>query len=158
MPPASSNRLMDDTKLRNLVGKLYAIREKLKQDGNSFWSDQVEVQRLQLLAWAEFMEKDPDSALKHARAAADLEDLTEKPPITPGPILPARENLANMLLAAKQPAAALTEYEAVLKVAPNRRNALAGAAKSAEAAGNMEKAKDYKAQLSTLTRMPAGGL
>jgi Tfp pilus assembly protein PilF len=118
----------------------------------------VEVQRLQLLAWAEFMEKDPDAALKHARAAADLEDETEKPPITPGPILPARENLANMLIAANKPSDALLEYEGVLKGSPNRRNALAGAAKSAEAAGNREKAKDYKAQLATLTRMPAGGL
>lgn len=158
MPPASSNRLMDDTKLRNMVGKLYAIKDKLARDGNKFWSDQVEVQRLQLLGWAEMMEKDTDSSLKHARAAADLEDATEKPPVTPGPVLPARENLANMLLALKQPGEALVQYEAVLKVAPNRRNALAGAAKSAEATGNKEKAKNYKAQLSTLTRMPAGGL
>ena len=158
MPAASTNRLMDDTKLRNMVGKLYAIKEKLAQDGNKFWSDQVEVQRLQLLAWAEMMEKDTDAALKHARAAADLEDATEKPPVTPGPILPARENLANMLLAANKPADALVQDEAVLKGSPNRRNALAGAARSAEEAGNKEKAKDYKAQLSTLTRMPAGGL
>jgi tetratricopeptide (TPR) repeat protein len=157
-PPANGNRLMDNTKLRNIVGKLYAIREKLAQKGDKFWSDQVEVQRLQLLAWAEMMEKDTDKALEHARAAADLEDATEKPPVTPGPIIPARENLANMLVAAGRPADALTEYEAVLKVAPNRLNAITGAVKTAEAAGEKQKAKDYRAKLGELRKTAKIGL
>lgn len=157
-PPASGNRLMDNTKLRSIVGKLYAIREKLAQQGNKFWSDQVEVQRLQVLAWAEMMEKDVDKALEHARAAADLEDATEKPPVTPGPIIPARENLANMLVAAARQAEALAEYEAVLKVAPNRLNALTGAAKTAEAAGDKQKAKDYRAKLGELRKTAKIGL
>jgi Tfp pilus assembly protein PilF len=152
----SQNRMREDTQVRNIVGKLYEIRQKLAQSGDHFWSDQVEVQRLQVLGWAEMLERESDSALARARAAADLEDSTEKPPVTPGPVLPARENLANMLLALNRPADALVEYEAVLKGSPYRRNALLGAVQSARAAGDNTKASQYQAALDKLLkRKPA---
>ena len=67
----------------------------------------------------------------------------DKHAVTPGALLPAREMLAQMLAANQQPKEALVEYEAVLKVAPNRFNALYGAAVAAEASGQSQTAKNY---------------
>jgi hypothetical protein len=77
-----------------------------------------------------------NDALNLAGAAADLEDRTEKHPVTPGSVLPARELLADMLLETGSPAAALAEYKATLKVTPRRFRSIAGAARAAELAGD----------------------
>ena len=52
------------------------------------------------------------------RAAADLEASTEKHPVTPGAIIPARELLAEMLLDAGRRDEAIAELERVLRDAP----------------------------------------
>ena len=80
-------------------------------------------------------------------AAADAEDKTEKAPVTPGPLAPARELYGDMLLAAGQPKEALVAFEAVLKKEPNRLNAFAGAATAAEKLGDGAKAKGYYAKI-----------
>jgi hypothetical protein len=64
------------------------------------------------------------------REAADREDKTEKAPVTPGPIAPAREQLGEMLLELKQPEAALQAFQTTLQKEPNRYRALAGAAEA----------------------------
>jgi Tfp pilus assembly protein PilF len=51
------------------------------------------------------------------------------------------------LLETKQPAAALIEFEAVVRTAPNRFNALAGAGRAAKLSGDNEKAKKYYTKL-----------
>ena len=81
------------------------------------------------------------------RSAADHEDKTDKHNVTPGVILPARELLAEMLLDLKQPAEAVVAFEATLRTAPNRFNALSGAAHAAKLYGDGEKAKGYYAKL-----------
>jgi tetratricopeptide (TPR) repeat protein len=81
------------------------------------------------------------------RSAADHEDKTDKHNVTPGVILPARELLGEMLLELKQPGQAMAEFEATLRTAPNRFNALCGAARAAKLAGDNEKAKTYYAKL-----------
>jgi len=65
-------------------------------------------------------------------------------------ILPARELLAEMLLEVKQPAQAVIEFEATLRTAPNRFNALSGAARSAKLSGDNAKAKTYYGKLLSL--------
>ena len=77
------------------------------------------------------------------RSAADLEDSTEKSPVTPGSILPAREMLGDLLLETNQPQKALDAYERSLKDSPNRLNGLSGAARAAQLSGHREKARDY---------------
>ena len=62
-------------------------------------------------------------------------------------ILPARELLGEMLLELKRPAQAIIEFEATLHTAPNRFNALSGAARAARLSGDNEKAKTYYAKL-----------
>ena len=80
------------------------------------------------------------------RAAAAIEDNTEKAAVTPGPLAPARELVGEMLLQMNQPAEALEEFEATLKKEPNRFRALSGAARSA-ARGDREKARAYYGSL-----------
>jgi Tfp pilus assembly protein PilF len=81
------------------------------------------------------------------RSAAEHEDKTDKHNVTPGVIVPARELLGEMLLELKQPAQAMVEFEATLRTAPNRFNALSGAARAAKLSGDNEKAKTYYAEL-----------
>jgi hypothetical protein len=84
------------------------------------------------------------------RTAAELEDTTDKHPVTPGPVVPARELLAELLLEMKRPADALKEFEADLVGSPNRFNALYGAAKAAELSGDQNKASMFYAKLTAL--------
>ena len=90
------------------------------------------------------------------KRASDLplrsEDATEKHPVTPGSIQPAREMLAQLLLELGQASQALAEFEASQKVDPNRLHGLAGAARAAERAGDRAKARRYAEQLVELTR------
>jgi hypothetical protein len=129
------------------VEKLAAIQKALAEAKNGYWANQVEIQRLAAAGWLARAEKRDDEALGLARQAADLEDKTEKHPVTPGAIVPARELLAEMLLDLKRPADALAEYEASLKVAPGRFNGVAGAARAAELSGDRAKARALYASL-----------
>ena len=81
------------------------------------------------------------------RSAADLEDRTDKHPVTPGPVLPARELLGELFMELDQPALALPEFEEVLRSSPRRFNATYGAARAAELAGDWQKAKARYAEL-----------
>jgi DNA-binding SARP family transcriptional activator len=78
----------------------------------------------------------PAKAVAVMREAADKEDAAEKLPVTPGPILPAREQLADLLLEQGQPEQASKEFATLLDNAPGRRRALQGAARAAEASGH----------------------
>src|SRR5713226_4863711 len=117
--------------------KLAALRDAIAKQSNSYWSDQVEVQRREVAAWiAELNGKSAD-ALHLARSAAELEESMDKSPVTPGAVTPAREMLAELLLLEHHPQESLAEYQSVLKTAPNRFNVLYGAASAAEAAGDV---------------------
>ena len=76
-----------------------------------------------------------------------MEDKTEKHPVTPGEVIPAKELLGDMLLQMNKPDKALDMYEADLKTHPNRFNGLYGAGLSAETSGKNEKARLYYTQL-----------
>jgi len=125
------------------VARLTALRDELQQAKQPYWADQVEIQRRSAAAWLAFARNDQAQALELMRSAADLEDSTEKHPATPGAITPAREMLGELLIELKRPADALREYEASLKNAPNRFNGLYGAARSAELAGNVARAREH---------------
>ena len=86
------------------------------------------------------------------RRAADQDDALEKHPVTPGAILPAREQLGEMLLEINRPAEALSAFEASLKRAPFRLGGIYGAARAARILGDSKKASGYYAQLAGLTK------
>jgi tetratricopeptide (TPR) repeat protein len=123
--------------------KLAALRDAIAKQNNSYWSNQVEVQRREVAAWiAEQGGKSAD-AMQLAHSAAELEESMDKSAVTPGAITPAREILAELLLIEHQAKDSLAEYQTVLKIAPNRFNALYGAASAAEASGDAVAAKQY---------------
>jgi tetratricopeptide (TPR) repeat protein len=117
-------RSSDLTAARDAVARLAAIRQSLLDQKDRYWADQVEIQRLAVSAWMAHAQGERDNALKLMRAASDLEAATEKHPVTPGAVLPAREQLAEMLLGYGQRDDALREVGRVLQEAPHRRNAM----------------------------------
>ncbi len=134
------------------AGKLESVRNLLAQLGEKYWADQVEIQRRSVGAWLARAEGKNDEALGLMRSAAELEDSTEKHPVTPGAIIPARELLGQMLLESNQPAQALEAFQATLRAAPRRFNALYGAARAAELTGDRAKAKNFFAMLIDMCR------
>ena len=112
---------------RTELARLDALHEKLVGAKEGYnWADQVEVQRLAVQGWVARAEKRDDEAVRDLRAAADLEDSIDKHPVTPGAIIPAREQLADLLMDLNRDADAVAEYEAVLKSAPGRKNSVHG--------------------------------
>jgi hypothetical protein len=111
------------------------------------WPTQVEIQRRAATGWLRAAEGDAAEAERLLRSAADLEDSTDKHPVTPGAVLPAREQLADFLRERGNPRAALREYEASLRSAPARYASLAGALEAAEAAGDATLASRYATRL-----------
>jgi Flp pilus assembly protein TadD len=92
----------------------------------------------------------PDEALKVMSAAVDAEDNTEKAPVTPGPLAPARELYGFMLLDRGMAKEALAVFEATMAKEPNRFNGYVGAAMAAQAMGDAAKAKETYGKLVTL--------
>ena len=122
---------------------LASLRDATAKRNNTYWANQVEVQRREVAAWISYARDESTDAINTMKSAAELEESMDKHAVTPGAVTPAREMLAELLMLDKHPQDALTEYEAVLRVAPNRFNALYGAASAAEAAGNLAVATRY---------------
>jgi hypothetical protein len=110
---------------------LRQIEERLRTKGDDYWASQVNIMRREILAWSAQAEKHPDEASTILRSAADDEDRIEKLPVTPGPIVPAREQLGEMLLLHHDSASASKAFETALVNAPGRRGALQGANQAA---------------------------
>jgi hypothetical protein len=126
---------------------LKQFHEQLLKSGENYWALQVEIEELEVQAWAIWAEGNEDTALHQLASAAELEDGTEKSAVTPGPLAPARELLGEMLLAAKLPARALEQFESTLKKEPGRFRALYGAGKAAQLEGRQELSRKYFAEL-----------
>lgn len=147
----------DAASARGDVEKLSAIQQALVEVKGAYdWGKQVEIARLVASAWVAYAEGKHEESLKLMRSAADLDDATDKHPVTPGAILPAREQLGELLLELKQPTVALQEFETSLRTAPNRFNGLCGAARAAKLASDQRKARTYYAKLVELTRHADG--
>ncbi len=117
------------------IDKLWQIEAQLRASGKDYWASQVGILKREVMAWSAQANQNPDEAAALMRASADEEDGIEKLPVTPGPIVPAREQLGYLLLEQNHPDLALKEFETALANAPGRRGAMQGAARSAELAG-----------------------
>jgi tetratricopeptide (TPR) repeat protein len=135
---------------RSEIARLDSLRDELKRSGDNYWATVVEAQRLAAAAWVAHVSGDDSEAVRVARIAAELEETVEKHPVTPGPLLPARELEGDLLLALGRPADALRSYERTLQREPNRARALTGAAKAAELANNTAAAHKHYAALAKL--------
>jgi tetratricopeptide (TPR) repeat protein len=114
------------------IERLRQLEEQLRASGNDYWATQAKILTRELMAWTANADGKPDEAAAIMRTAADDEDAIEKVPATPGPIVPAREQLGYLLLEQHESALALKEFENTLTNAPGRRGALQGAAHAAE--------------------------
>jgi hypothetical protein len=132
--------------------KLAALRDATAKQNNSYWANQVEVQRREVGAWIARQSGKSDEALQLVRSAVELEESMDKHAVTPGAVSPAREMLAELLMLEHRPAESLVEYQNVLKTTPNRFNALYGAAGAAEASGNATSASNYFRKLTEVAR------
>jgi tetratricopeptide (TPR) repeat protein len=146
-------RTGDAASARREVEALTTIQQTLTGvKGDYDWARQVDIHRQVATAWLAYAEGKQEEAVELLRKAADLDDATDKHPVTPGSILPAREQLGDLLLEIKQPAAALREFETSFKSTPQRFNGLYGAARGAQQTGDHIAAKKYYQQLMQLVR------
>lgn len=135
----------------NAEQTLAALRDATSKLNNTYWANQIEVQRREVAAWMAEKAGNKSDAFTKMRAAIELEESMDKDAVTPGAVTPAREMLAELYSLENQPKESLAEYEAVLKVAPNRFNAVYGAARAAEASGNNEVARHYYQKLTEIS-------
>jgi tetratricopeptide (TPR) repeat protein len=129
------------------LNELNRLHDTLINQKDSYKANQVQIQINTIAAWIKYKEGNNEEALRLMNEAADMEDRTEKHPVTPCEVVPARELLADMQMEMKQWDRALTAYEQDLKKHPNRFNGLYGAAIASEKSGDGQKANAYFKQL-----------
>jgi tetratricopeptide (TPR) repeat protein len=144
-------------KAREAVARLAVLRDAAIAAKIAYWPDQIEIQRREAEGWLAFAEGRKDEAAALLQSAVELEAATDKHPVTPGAVLPARELHADLLMALGRPADALAEYEASLSVAPNRLYALGAAVRAASAAGKSDRAQAHLATVEKLVARADGG-
>jgi len=123
------------------VAALDTIARDLATRREPYWARVVGIKRDVAAAWVQFATGDTLGGLATARAAAETEDVTDKHPVTPAELLPARELLGDMLLAAGRYPEARDAYRATLLREPGRARSLFGAARAAQLAGDRASAK-----------------
>jgi tetratricopeptide (TPR) repeat protein len=129
----------DPAQVPVVIDRLHELEQQLHTSGGAFstyaseyWATQVRIQALEASAWLAQAEGRADEARQLLRTAADEEDAIEKLPVTPGPIIPAREQLADLLLTQAQPGLAAQEFQSALSNSPKRRGALTGLTRATE--------------------------
>jgi tetratricopeptide (TPR) repeat protein len=112
------------------IRELQACREAMSAANDGYWMAQVDALLKSAQAWRFAAMGNGDSAVTMMTAAADEEDRLEKLPVTPGPIVPAREQLGELYLVVGKPREALNAFNAALALAPGRLGALQGKAEA----------------------------
>jgi tetratricopeptide (TPR) repeat protein len=111
------------------------LEARLRAAGNGYWATQVHVMRREVVAWSAQAANQREQAAAMLRGAAEDEDGLEKLPVTPGPIVPARELLGELLLQQGDFDGASRAFKTALVNAPGRRGALEGATEATRALG-----------------------
>jgi hypothetical protein len=109
------------------AARLRAMEARLRTSGDMYWADQTGILATEVAAWATQARGNDAGATALMRDAAEKEDALEKRPVTPGPIVPAREQLGELLLAQNKPGPALAAFQDALAQAPGRAGSLHGA-------------------------------
>jgi len=136
-------RLGQPQRAREDLTQLSRLRQELQAADEPYWADQVGIQEAAADAWIALAERDTTRALSRMREAADREDRSEKHVAMENRLSPMRELLGELLLEAGRPRDALREFEASLRLTPNRFRSLAGAADAAARTGNRRAATSH---------------
>jgi hypothetical protein len=143
----------DPAAAKGEVAALDSLAAGLNEKNEPYWSRIATIKRDAAKAWGLFAEGDTAGGLALAKAAADSEEVTDKHPVTPAELLPARELEADMLLQAGRYGEARKAYRATLVREPGRARSWFGAARAAELAGNRAGAEaDYRAFLTLMSK------
>lgn len=121
-----------------------------EESGLRYWHERAQVQRDTVAAWLAHARGQQSEARRLMTLAAEREEAAGKHPIMPGFLVPAREQLGDLLLAQQRPGPALEAYEASMRHSPRRANTLYGAARAAEQLGDRRLALDYSVRLAAL--------
>jgi hypothetical protein len=131
--------------------RLQRLRDSAAAMKLAYWVGQIDIQAELVRGTATFAEGKRAERIGIVRAAAAREDASEKHVVTPGPLKPGREILADLLMQDGKPADALREYEAVIAKEPNRLGPTTGAAQAAKKAGEAKKAAYHAKRVVALT-------
>jgi len=129
------------------IESLRACLHATQVTGNIYWTTQTDALLKEAEAWRFAADGDTEAAIAILSAAANEEDAIEKLPVTPGPIVPAREQLGDLLLDLNRPKQALREFRMALALAPGRRGALVGSIEAADRLGDTQTATQLRAEL-----------
>src|SRR6266516_4904953 len=129
------------------IDRMQQLRDSSTDPRLDYFKRHLVLQIQAASAWVTYSEGKKDEAINLLRRAADAEDILGKHPVSPGALVPAREQLGDLLLTLKRPKEAQREFEAALKIYPGRFRGLYGAAQAAEQNGEKEKAEHYYAKL-----------
>ena len=132
---------------RKAIDRMRQLRDATTDPNFDYFKRQLDQQMQAASAWVAYGENKKEEAVTMLRRAADAEDILGKHPVSPGALVPAREQLGDLLLELDRPKEAQQEFEAALKIYPRRFRGLYGAAQAAERSGEKEKANHYYAKL-----------
>jgi hypothetical protein len=135
---------------RKEIAQLESLANTLKQTQESYWAQQVEIERLAAEAWTAHAAGRKSEALKLMNTAADREDASEKHVAMENRLWPMRELLGELLLTMNRPADAFRAFELSLRAAPNRFRGFYGAAKAAERMRDRARTTQYYEKLVAL--------
>jgi len=141
---------------RRAIDRMRQLRDSSKDPRLDYFKRHLDLQIQAASAWVTYSEGKKDEAVNLLRRAADAEDILGKHPVSPGALVPAREQLGDLLLTLNRPKEAQREFEAALKIYPGRFRGLYGAAQAAEQIGEKEKANRYYAKLIEQTAKAEG--
>src|SRR5882724_677223 len=141
---------------RKAMDRMRQLRDATSDPKFDYFKRQLDQQMQAASAWVAYGENKKDDAVTRLRRAAAAEDILGKHPVSPGALVPAREQLGDLLLKLDRPKEAQQEFEAALKIYPGRFRGLYGAAHAAEQIGEKEKADHYYAKLTEQTAKADG--
>src|SRR5947208_14327253 len=141
---------------RKAIDRMQQLRDSSTDPRLDYFKRHLDLQIQAASAWVTYSEGKKDEAVNLLRRAADAEDILGKHPVSPGALVPAREQLGDLLLTLNRPKEAQWEFEAALKIYPGRFRGLYGAAQAEEQNGEKEKARHYYAKLIVQTAKADG--
>ena len=136
---------LDDA--RTARDRLEELERSTREAKEELFARNIQVLRLELSAWIAHFEQQPERSVALMREAAEIEESTPKHAVTPGPTLPAHEQLGDLLTEQHQAPAALTAYKRAMELYPRRFNSLLGAARAARAGSEEALARNFYNEL-----------
>jgi tetratricopeptide (TPR) repeat protein len=126
----AAGHLRDTQAAQAAVAGYDAKLDEVRKSSYAYVADSMTRERDEAHAWLAFAQGQTETAIKLLSAVADKQDREGKGEVE----LPAREMLADILLATDRPADARIQYELCLRTDPNRLNSVRGAESAAQRA------------------------